>query len=393
MEFHEAANVFPLLEGEEFVELVADINANGLLVPIETLEGKVLDGRNRWRACDVLKIKPDTIEVDLDGMTAIDYVLSLNLKRRHLGTGGRGMVSVAVENYEANEAKKRQRMSEGRGVKGPVKLPDLNGDARDKAAAQLKVSGKTTSDCKKVQGKGSAELVAATWKDKVPPSVAAKMIDATGGDKARQTQAVEDVKAGKTPATALREIVAENHQERLESIEAVEAKAIEGVYDVIVVDPPWPLAKTGRDCRPMQSETLDYPTMDVGEMTDIEIPAAENCHLFCWTTQKFLPDTFELLKDWGFTYSFTMVWHKGGGPQPLGLPQFNCEFVVYGRRGKVQFIDTKAFNLCFDGKRGKHSEKPQEFYDVLRRVTAGRRIDMFSRREIEGFDGWGNQSQ
>jgi len=202
----------------------------------------------------------------------------------------------------------------------------------------------------------------------------------------------EDVATGqKTVATAKRESKRATIIEHLEDIELKEAKIIEGVYDVIVIDPPWPMKKIERDERPNQSE-FDYPTMTEGEMSDMAIPCADDCHVFLWTTQKFLPMAFRLLDTWGVRYVLTFVWHKPGGFQPIGLPQYNAEFALYARMGTPTFIDTKSFPVCFNAPRGAHSEKPSEFYSMIERVTAGRRLDMFGRREISGFDSWGKEA-
>ena len=198
----------------------------------------------------------------------------------------------------------------------------------------------------------------------------------------------QDDKKVVTPNAVVSLVRNKRRKEKLDTMEKVEAP--KGKYDVVVIDPPWDMQMISRDVSPQQVG-LDYPTMTLDEIKAMDIPSTDSCHVFLWTTQKYLPPALDCFKVWGINYILTMVWHKNGGFQPFNLPQYNCEFILYGRIGTPQFCDTKAFNTCFSADRGKHSEKPEEFYQLIKRVTDGKRIDMFSRRKIEGFEGWGNE--
>src|SRR5262249_18788087 len=99
LKFHPLADLFPLMEGEEFAALVADIDKNGLQQHVVTYEGKILDGRNRYRAMLALEYEDEHIKAnckplhevlglvrarDVKKDEALKYVISANLHRRHL---------------------------------------------------------------------------------------------------------------------------------------------------------------------------------------------------------------------------------------------------------------------------------------------------------------------
>ena len=133
--------------------------------------------------------------------------------------------------------------------------------------------------------------------------------------------------------------------------------------------------------------------MSLEQIQDLKIKSicSNNSYVFIWTTEKFLPFTFQLLKGWGLKYRYTMTWMKPGGLHDINYPQFNTEFVVCGVYGKPSLIDMKAFNTGFNAPRGKHSEKPREFYDTINRVCGGTKIDLFSRKERKDWNIWGNE--
>ena len=163
---------------------------------------------------------------------------------------------------------------------------------------------------------------------------------------------------------------------------------------MLVIDPPWDMQKIERDVAPNQV-AFDYPTMSQDELVafgrTLGPLVADSCHMFMWTTERFLPDALALLEPWGFRYVLTMVWHKPGGFQPFGLPQYNAELIVYARRGTPSFIDTKGFFVRNSWPRREHSRKPNEFYELIARVTEGSRLDVFARERHEGFSQFGNE--
>lgn len=110
MRFHPLADLFPLMQGREFDELVADIKAHGLREPITTLDGMILDGRNRWRACEAAGAEPRTCEYH--GEDPLGWVVSLNLHRRHLDESQRAIVAAKIANLGDGQRKSASPIGE-----------------------------------------------------------------------------------------------------------------------------------------------------------------------------------------------------------------------------------------------------------------------------------------
>ena len=371
MQYHPIADIFPLLDGQPFRDLVDDIRQHGLREPIWVYEDQILDGRNRWRAC--CEVNAALRFKQYEGDDPVGFVVSLNLHRRHLNESQRGMVGSKLAKLKVGKPNRENST-----------------DYSNKSAAELlNVSDYTIKSAKKVQNKGTPDLIKKVEAGTVRVSTAA--------DIATLPENQQDIIVGlgeKAILMAAKEIRSKKAAVRREENERIRQQAMaieppEGQYRCIVMDPPWPMKKISRDLYPEQTPELDYPTLSLEDIKRLTVPAAEQCHLWLWTTQRFLWDARDMLVDWGFTCLAVMVWHKAGGFQPAGLPQFNCEFVIIGRRGALEFNDTKNFPLCFQAPRREHSRKPDEFYDLVSRVSPEPRIDMFSREPREGFAQFG----
>lgn len=350
----------------------------------------LIDGHNRYEICTRLGLSYEVVVQEFADRDAVmDWMDANQLGRRNITPDQFTLLLGRRYNRAKKAVPNAAGANQYAGVKDQI---DPQPTTAEKLATEHGVSPAT------VKRAGQYAEAVATVEKAVPgfsQAIAAPrqaVIKAAAIIEKSPEKAAEILSGNKSIADVRREEKREEIIERLESVEAIEAKATSGVFDVIVIDPPWAMQKIERDVRPNQAE-FDYPTMSEEELAGLDIPAADDCHVWVWTTHKFLPMTLRLLDAWGMKYVATFVWHKPGGFQPIGLPQYNCEFAIYARIGTPEFVDTKAFNTCFNAPRGAHSEKPEEFYEVVRRVTAGRRLDMFNRRPIDGFEVWGKESE
>ena len=182
-------------------------------------------------------------------------------------------------------------------------------------------------------------------------------------------------------------------------------------YTTIVADPPWDCA-AGRSLgayvldgdkqlfgvTDQAARALAYPSMSVEEITALQVPAADNAHLYLWTTNGYLRDAFDVVKAWGFTYSTTLVWAKnvmGGGLG--GAFGISTEYVLFCRRGTLK-AHGRVGGTWFNWKRpyderGKprHSAKPANFYALVEDVSPGPYLELFAREKRTGWHVWGNE--
>jgi hypothetical protein len=158
MKYHPIANVWPMMTDEQIQELAEDIRSNGQLNPVWLYEGQILDGRNRWAACQIAGVEPQTKEYKGDEPTA--FAVALNDRRRHCTKSVLAAVGLDLLPFFAADAKRRQKESgkiNGRGQKVKQKVAEpKRQQSRDEAAAAVGVNRQYIQDAKKVKAADQA---------------------------------------------------------------------------------------------------------------------------------------------------------------------------------------------------------------------------------------------
>lgn len=215
MEFHPAANIFPMMTGDDYRALIEDMRQNGQREPITLYDGMILDGRNRYGACLEIGLEPVYREWDGDG-DPIDYVLSLNLHRRHLNETQRAVIAYKMANM---------RRGDNQYTAGSANLQNLP-ISQTEAAEKLKVSPRTVATVAAVD-RAEPELL--------PAMEAGEMSAHEAEKKTREKKRKEE-----------RAAIAESAKEILPSDRWTIYHAdirdwqTEKKYDFIITDPPYP---------------------------------------------------------------------------------------------------------------------------------------------------------
>ena len=284
-EHHPLAALFPLMEGRAFADLRADIAAHGLLEPIVTYEGKVLDGRNRLRAC----VETDTTPVfrEWKGKDPLAFVLSANLQRRHLDESQRAMVAAKLATLP----------------RGANQHTEISACSQGKAGALLSVSSDSIQFARKVIDSATPELITAVEQGDVKVSQAAKLVDTAP---AFQRALLQKVAAGLPIMEARRQL-------KQESLKATDAWP-ESKYRVIYADPPW---RYGNDlARSMSGSTAaedHYPCMSIAELCELpvtDLAADDGAVMFLWTPLPLLAECFEVVRHGDLATKRAIIWDK-----------------------------------------------------------------------------------
>lgn len=409
---HPLAELFPLIEGGEFLAMAEDIREHGVRDRIELLDGSILDGRNRYNILlhlvetgEVLgpgwghragePLEPEHLEPDnswfhkfnrnVDG-DPLPWVLSKNLKRRHLDESQRAMVAARLANMGVGRPKAFDP--------APDHIPQINGISARASAAMLNVGTRSVESARNVLRDGTPELQRAVERGNVAVS-AAEALSSLPQDEQSEIIA----RGEKDILAAAKSIRARNRQIRFDQVNEKLATISEGSkplptgqkFPIIYADPATRYVSGFGD----RSIENHYPTMTTEELCALPVRelAMDASVLFIWTTIPQLRNTMIIIDAWGFNYVSAWCWDKVD--QGTGHWGFNQhEELLIATRGEfpAPIPGTQPRSL-YSEKKTDHSVKPAWFAERIEAIWPTLpKIELFARDPRPGWAAWGNQA-
>lgn len=367
----EFQNLIPSLNLEELSSLEASLKHEGCRDPLVVWNNTIIDGHHRYAICTKHGISFDVVEKS-ELETELDvklWMINNQFSRRNLPTETRLALAYRFKEFEADKAKERQ------GTRNDLVDSDIN-------IAQP-VGRSKTFECKN-RGRGTLGEIA---KKAGVSHTTAEQYDTIQrkGSEEQKAEVAEGKSSIKKVYTQIQKA------ERLEKNKAAEWP--KGKYRVIYADPPWYYGdeRSGGN----HGGAVDhYNTMSINELKNMPLSSLteDNAVLFLWATAPLLPEALELINAWGFKYKTNFIWDK----VKHNMGHYNSvrhELLLIATNGSCTPDNVQLFDSVQSIERtDRHSEKPEEFRKIIDTLyTYGNKLEMFARKQVEGWEVFGNE--
>jgi site-specific DNA-methyltransferase (adenine-specific) len=342
----------PKLSEEKLARLEALLVRDGCRDPLVTWNGTLLDGHNRYAICTRLGIEFETKPMQFsDEDEALSWMVDNQLGRREM--------SPDAQTYWMGWLYNRSKKPAHRPTNNVEEVATLPERTSEAIAKKHGVSERTVRNAGK-----RAEAV----------------------DKLAETQP-EEAKAVRDGLKRFNEVRREMKRAEV----TVAAKLPDAKYRVIYADPPWKYGdQLTEDYGPTK---FHYPSMTIAELCAMPVRdmSEPDAVLFLWVTSPLLFECAPIIEAWGFKYKTSFVWDK----IKHNMGHYNSvrhEFLLVCTRGSCTPDVNKLFDSVQSIERKKHSEKPEEFREIIETLYPhGKRLELFARTKHVGWDAYGNQ--
>lgn len=438
----EFRQLIPALQSEEYLQLEANLLADGCRDPLVLWNDILIDGHNRYEICTRHNIAYSTVQRDFeDRHEAKLWMLRNQLGRRNLPDPVRIKLAHEMKKTESEKAKERQveagkQYGKGQSLKGVQKSvhPNGNGRTQSKLADVANVS-----HFKYDQGEhiieNAPEWIQKLWIDETLSTNRAYSLTKLLRDVDESVSACAEFHRVVEPETIA--ILSRLHKNKSETFDEICAsgyiqpgedhqaiaitdtplkvqKALDAKkkihldiardirwqeiaalpvekYRVIYADPPWRLDYKV-DSRAIENH---YRTMDDESICALPVPdlCDDNAALFLWGINAKLDIAFQVIQAWGFTYRVNIAWVKdkiGNG----WYVRNQHEILLIATRGDLPTPNApnRPPSILYS-PRLEHSQKPHKFYEIMENMyPITPRIELFARNKREGWDRWGNEA-
>jgi N6-adenosine-specific RNA methylase IME4 len=164
----------------------------------------------------------------------------------------------------------------------------------------------------------------------------------------------------------------------------------EGTFTVVYADPPWDFANEFAQEKKGQTAADHYPTVSTPKICELPING-KALVLFLWVPNAMMmKDGRMVMEEWGFEYKTCMVWVKPRGPSMGWWLRNRHEMLLIGASDDATPPLDRPFSVI-EAKVDGHSRKPDVFYDIIEEMYPGPYLELFARRQHDGWTAWGNE--